>query len=537
MSSSMTSFSLKEHDITVPEIYRNPAPALLYEHAIRYDPHEKIAASGALVAYSGPKTGRSPRDKRIVKHAQSEKDVWWGPVNLPLEYHSFEINRERAKDWLNTRPRLYCIDAFAGWDPAQRLKVRVICSRAYHALFMHTMLIRPTPEQLASFGKPDYVILNAGDFPANRLTTGMTSQTSVDISFESGMIVILGTEYAGEMKKGVFTIMNYLMPRNGILSMHCSATANRENDSSALLFGLSGTGKTTLSADPKRLLIGDDEHCWSDAGVFNIEGGCYAKAVDLTNETEPDIFQALRFGSLLENVVVGDQDREVDFSDTSITENTRGAYPIEFIRNAKLPCMAGHPTDVIFLTCDAFGVLPPVSKLTAAQAMYHFISGYTAKVAGTEMGITEPQATFSPCFGGPFLVWHPSKYAELLAKKMTQHKANAWLVNTGWSGGGYGQGARMKLKITRALIDAIHAGVLAGQPTVTDPVFGLNVVSECPNVPKEILVPKNTWADKAAYDQAVRKLAGLFRDNFKKYEGSASSEITAAGPKTGGAGS
>jgi len=526
----MPAFSLQVHDIHVEEIHRNPPPALLYEHAIRYDPNEKISARGALVAYSGPKTGRSPKDKRIVKHPQSEKDVWWSADNVSMEQNHFQINRERAKDWLNTRPRLYCIDAFIGWDPAHRLKVRVICSRPYHALFMHTMLIRPTAEQLAAFDKPDQVIYNAGEFPANRYTAGMTSQTSIDISFEDGEIVILGTEYAGEMKKGVFTVMNYLMPKRGVLSMHCSATASRDNTSS-LLFGLSGTGKTTLSADPKRLLVGDDEHCWTDTGIFNIEGGCYAKAIDLTNETEPDIFQALRFGAVLENVVMDEIDREVDFTDTSITENTRGAYPIEFIRNAKVPCVAGHPTDVIFLTCDAFGVLPPVSKLSPAQAMYHFISGYTARVAGTEVGVTEPQATFSPCFGGPFLVWHPLKYAELLAAKMTQHKANAWLVNTGWSGGGYGTGARMKLKITRALIDAIHSGVLAGQPTVADPVFGFAVVSECPGVAKDILIPRNTWADKGAYDGTARKAAGLFRDNFKKYEAGASAEVKIAGPK------
>jgi phosphoenolpyruvate carboxykinase (ATP) len=529
----MPTFSLQEHDIHVAEVHRNPPPALLYEHAIRYDANEKISARGALVAYSGPKTGRSPKDKRIVKAPQSEKDVWWGSVNVAMERPHFQINRERAKDWLNTRPRLYCVDAFAGWDPAHRLKIRVICSRPYHALFMHTMLIRPTADQLPDFGKPDYVIYNAGEFPANRLTAGMTSKTSIDLSFEDGEVVILGTEYAGEMKKGVFTIMNYLMPKRGILSMHCSATANRDDNTSSLLFGLSGTGKTTLSADPKRLLVGDDEHCWTDTGIFNIEGGCYAKAIDLTNETEPDIFQALRFGSVLENVVVDETDREVDFTDTSITQNTRGAYPIEFIRNAKLPCLAGHPTDVIFLACDAFGVLPPVSKLSPVQAMYHFISGYTAKVAGTEVGVTEPQATFSPCFGGPFLVWHPLKYAELLAAKMTQHRSNVWLVNTGWSGGSYGTGARMKLKITRGLIDAIHSGILVSQPTEVDPVFGFATVSECPGVPKDILVPRNTWADKAAYDAAARKLAGLFRANFRQYETGASSEVRNAGPRTG----
>jgi phosphoenolpyruvate carboxykinase (ATP) len=527
----MTTRLLADHDIQVAEVYRNPAPALLYEHAIRHDTQDRIAANGALVAYSGSKTGRSPRDKRVVKEPQSEKDIWWGPINLPLERQSFEINRERAKDWLNTRKRLYCIDGFAGWDPTYRTKIRVICSRSYHALFMHIMLIRPTPKQLESFGKPDFVILNAGDFPANRLTTGMTSQTSVDISFEENMVVILGTEYAGEMKKGVFTLMNYLMPKRGILSMHCSATAHRENESSSLLFGLSGTGKTTLSADPKRLLIGDDEHCWTDSGVFNIEGGCYAKAINLSAEKEPDIYQALRFGAVLENVVLDEEDRQVDYDNSSITENTRGAYPIEYIANAKVPCVAGHPTDVIFLACDAFGVLPPVSKLTTAQAMYHFISGYTAKVAGTEVGVTEPQATFSPCFGGPFLVWHPSKYADLLAQRLNEHKANAWLVNTGWSGGGYGQGSRMKLSITRTLIDAIHAGTLAKQSTVTDPVFGLQVVNECPGVPREILQPRNTWSDKAAYDAAARKLASLFLNNFKQYEGGASAEIRNAGPR------
>jgi phosphoenolpyruvate carboxykinase (ATP) len=300
----------------------------------------------------------------------------------------FDINLERAQDYLNTRKKLYCVDAFAGWDPQYRVRVRVICSRPYHALFMHTMLIRPTEEELANFGEPQAVIYNAGQFPANRRTEGMTSKTSVDLSLETRQMVILGTEYAGEMKKGVFTLMNYFGPKRGILTMHCSATADRETGRSSVMFGLSGTGKTTLSADPNRMLIGDDEHCWSDTGIFNIEGGCYAKAIDLTPESEPEIFQALRFGAVLENVVYDERSHRVDFSNTSITQNTRGAYPIEYIRNAKIPCMAGHPTDVIFLTCDAFGVLPPVSKLTPEQAMYHFISGYTAKVAGTEMGVT-----------------------------------------------------------------------------------------------------------------------------------------------------
>ncbi|MCE9555459.1 MAG: phosphoenolpyruvate carboxykinase (ATP) [Planctomycetes bacterium] len=523
-------FNLSEYGLTVAEVHRNLPPSSLYEHAIRYEKDASIAESGALVAYSGAKTGRSPKDKRVVKHPDSEANVWWGSVNIPLEHHSFEINRERAIDYLNTRPRLYCFDGFAGWDPKYRIKVRVICSRPYHALFMHTMLIRPTKQELADFGKPDFLICNAGEFPANRLTAGVDSKTSVCLSIEDQELIILGTEYAGEMKKGVFTVANYFAPKRGLLSMHCSATADHESGRSSLLFGLSGTGKTTLSADPKRDLIGDDEHVWSDDGVFNIEGGCYAKAINLSPENEPDIFQALHFGAVLENVVLEDN-HVVDFTDTSITENTRGAYPIEFIKNARIPCMAGHPTDVIFLTCDAFGVLPPVSALTPSQAMYHFISGYTAKVAGTEMGVKEPSATFSPCFGGPFLVWHPSKYAELLAEKMKKHQANVWLVNTGWSGGGYGVGKRIKLAHTRGIIDAVHSGQLARAKRQQHPVFGFEAVVECPNIAKEILWPRDTWSDQAAYDSAAQKLAGLFVENFKKYEAGASAEVRAAAPK------
>lgn len=527
----MSEFNLKQYGITVEDVRRNLAAAELYAEAIREDAKCALADSGALIAYSGEKTGRSPGDKRVVRQPLTEKEVWWGKVNIPIEKDVFDINLERARDYLNTRKRLYVVDAFAGWDPNYQARIRVICSRPYHALFMHNMLIRPTREQLADFGHPHAVIYNAGEFPANRHTAGMTSKTSVDLSLETMEMVILGTEYAGEMKKGVFTLMNYFGPKRGILSMHCSATADRETGRSSVMFGLSGTGKTTLSADPNRMLIGDDEHCWSDSGIFNIEGGCYAKAIDLTPESEPEIFQALRFGSVLENVVYDEASHHVDFTDTSITQNTRGAYPIEFIRNARIPCMAGHPTDVIFLTCDAFGVLPPVSKLTPQQAMYHFISGYTAKVAGTEMGITEPQATFSPCFGGPFLMWHPSKYAELLAAKMKQHKTNAWLVNTGWSGGSYGVGKRLKLALTRKMIDAIHNGKLASAPTVVDPVFGFQIVTACDGVPPEVLTPRKTWADQAAYDNTAQKLAALFRENFKKYEADASPEIREAGPR------
>ncbi len=526
----MSTFNLKQHGITVDDIRRNLAPAQLSAEAIREDPNCAFSETGALIAYSGEKTGRSPDDKRVVKDPETEQEVWWGKVNIPIEKDVFDINLERAHDYLNTKKKLYCVDAFAGWDPAYRVRIRVICSRPYHALFMHTMLIRPTQEELANFGEPQAVIYNAGEFPANRRTAGMTSKTSVDLSLESRQMVILGTEYAGEMKKGVFTLMNYFGPKKGILTMHCSATADRETGRSSVMFGLSGTGKTTLSADPNRMLIGDDEHCWSDTGIFNIEGGCYAKAIDLTPESEPEIFQALRFGAVLENVVYDEKSHRVDFSDTSITQNTRGAYPIEYIRNAKIPCMAGHPTDVIFLTCDAFGVLPPVSKLTPEQAMYHFISGYTAKVAGTEMGVTEPKATFSPCFGGPFLMWHPSKYAELLADKMKKHQVNAWLVNTGWSGGSYGVGSRLKLCSLRKIIDAIHTGALANSAITPDPVFGVGIVKECPGVPSEVLTPRQTWQDKDAFDATAKKLAGLFRDNFKKYEANASAEVRAAGP-------
>jgi phosphoenolpyruvate carboxykinase (ATP) len=527
----MSEFNLESHGLTVKDIRRNLPPAKLYAEAIREEPDCVIAESGALIAYSHDKTGRSPKDKRVVKHPNTEKDLWWGSVNIPIDDTTFQINLERAKDYLNTRKHLYCVDAFAGWDPRYRAKVRVICSRPYHALFMHNMLIRPTPEELAAFGKPDAVIFNAGAFPANQRTAGMTSKTSIDVCLESREMVILGTEYAGEMKKGVFSMMNYFGPKQGILSMHCSATADPATGGSSLLFGLSGTGKTTLSADPKRQLIGDDEHCWSDTGIFNIEGGCYAKAIDLSAESEPDIFRALRFGAVLENVVYNRDTHKVDFSDTRITQNTRGAYPIEFIQNARIPCVAGHPTDIIFLTCDAFGVLPPVSRLNPAQAMYHFISGYTAKVAGTEMGITEPQATFSPCFGGPFLLWHPMKYAELLAAKIQRHGARVWLVNTGWSGGAHGTGKRMKLALTRAIVDAIHSGKLADAPTTPDSVFGVGTVTACPGVPGEVLVPRETWADKSAYDATARKLAGLFATNFQQYESLASAEVKQAGPR------
>jgi len=525
-----TNFSLAQYELKVDKVVRNATPARLYEFGLRDEKGTAITSTGALVAMSGEKTGRSPKDKRIVKEDSSSDDVWWGPVNMELDARTFCVNRERALDYLNTRKQLYVVDGYAGWDPKYRLKVRIICARAYHALFMHNMLIRPSKDELEDFGEPDFVVFNAGQFPANRFTTGMTSATSVGVNFQEREMVILGTEYAGEMKKGVFTIMNYLMPKRGVLSMHCSATAGKDGGASSVLFGLSGTGKTTLSADPKRLLIGDDEHCWTDEGIFNIEGGCYAKAIDLSEEAEPDIYRALRYGAVLENVVYDEVTRVVDYADTSITKNTRASYPIEYIDTAKIPCVGGQPENVIFLTCDAFGVLPPVSRLTPNQAMYHFISGYTAKVAGTEMGVTDPEPNFSPCFGGPFLVWHPFKYAQLLAERIKKHNVNVWLVNTGWTGGQFGTGKRMKLSLTRAIIDAIHDGSLKGAEYVQHPVFGVEVPTTCPGVPSKVLDARSTWSDGAAYDATAKKLAKLFHENFEKYRDGVNAEVLVGGP-------
>ncbi len=526
---SVNPIDLSQYGIHVDDVVHNATPARLYEFAI-VDCHAVIAASGALATRSGDKTGRSPKDKRIVVDPASSEDVWWGDVNIRLTERSFLINRQRAIDYLNTRPRIFVFDGYAGWDPAHQIKVRVIAESAYHALFMHNMLIRPTATQLQEFGVPDLVILNAGGFPANPYTAQMTSTTSIDLSIEMGELVILGTQYAGEMKKGVFTVMNYLMPKQGVLSMHCSANTSRDDDVS-LFFGLSGTGKTTLSTDPNRQLIGDDEHCWTDQGVFNIEGGCYAKVIHLCQESEPEIFNAVRYGAVLENVVFDETTHEVNYDDASITENTRVAYPIEFIENARIPCIGTHPRHIMFLACDAFGVLPPVSKLTPEQAMYHFISGYTAKIAGTEMNVTEPTATFSACFGAAFLVWHPAKYAELLAERIRQQGSTVWLVNTGWSGGGYGVGSRMSLKVTRAIIDAIHDGSLAKVATRTDPLFGFEVPTACHGLASEAFWPRDAWPDGVAYDKSARRLADLFRENFAKFAAGASDAIRSAGPK------
>ncbi|KAI9501684.1 Protein kinase C-like 1 [Coemansia sp. RSA 1358] len=513
------------------KLRRNLAPSQLYEDALRYEPGTAISSAGALIAHSGKKTGRSPRDKRVVVEASTVDDVWWGPVNKKLSEEAFAVNYERAVNYLNTRDRLYVFDGFAGWDSKYRIKVRVVCARAYHALFMNNMLIRPSQEELDSFGEPNFTIVNAGQFPANRFTSGMTSSTSVAISFERKQMVILGTEYAGEMKKGVFTVMHYLMPKAGVLSLHSSCNEGPSGDVS-LFFGLSGTGKTTLSADPHRPLIGDDEHVWTESGVFNIEGGCYAKTIDLSAAKEPEIFNAIRFGSVLENVVYDEHTRVVDYADKTITENTRCAYPIEYIPNAKIPCVGGNPKNIVLLTCDAFGVLPPVAKLTPAQAMYHFISGYTAKIAGTEEGVTEPEATFSACFGQPFLVWHPVKYAQMLAQKMQEHSVNVWLVNTGWNGGAYGQGKRISLKYSRAIIDAIHSGELERADYVNYGVFNLQIPVSVSNVPAKVLDPSLAWeGTPQEFTETIAKLARLFQANFKEYADKATHEIIAAGPQ------
>ncbi|KAJ9667379.1 poly(A)-specific ribonuclease [Coniosporium apollinis] len=513
-------------------IIANPSVAALYEDALVYETGSAITSTGALSAYSGAKTGRSPSDKRIVKEEGSEKDIWWGPVNKPMTPNVWKINRERAIDYLNTRNRIYVVDGFAGWDERYRIRVRVVCARAYHALFMRNMLIRPKREELEGF-HPDYVIYNAGSFPANRFTTGMTSATSVAINFAEKEMVILGTEYAGEMKKGIFTVLFYEMPvKHDVLTLHSSANQGKDGDVT-VFFGLSGTGKTTLSADPKRALIGDDEHCWSDKGVFNIEGGCYAKCIGLSAEKEPDIFGAIRFGAILENVVFDPATRVVDYDDSTLTENTRCAYPIEFIENTKIPCISdGHPTNIILLTCDARGVLPPISKLNTEQTMFHFISGYTSKMAGTEDGVTEPQATFSSCFAQPFLALHPMRYAKMLANKISEHKANAWLLNTGWVGAGATTGGkRCPLKYTRAILDAIHSGELAKAEYETYETFNLSVPKTCPNVPDELLNPAKSWTGTADFKTEVRKLGELFNENFRKYQDEATPEVLKAAPE------
>jgi len=541
LSSSRSHVFAKDEDIKMcqAEIIRNASAPILVEAALQREQGSFLTDTGALSVRSGAKTGRSPKDKRVVDEPASTDNVWWGPVNIKMTNEAFMINRERAIDYINTRDRVYVVDGYAGHDKAHRVAVRVICVRAYHALFMKNMLVDLTAEEESQPFLPDLIIFNAGAFPANRYVDGMTSSCSVDLHLGRyskrfgrtwAEMVILGTQYAGEMKKGILTLMMYRMPLTGQLCLHSSAN-EAEDGSTTVFFGLSGTGKTTLSADPRRKLIGDDEHVWTDKGVFNVEGGCYAKCIGLTEQGEPEIYRAIRFGSVVENVVMDEKDRAVDYDDISITENTRCAYPLEYIPNAKLPALGRHPSHVILLTCDGFGVLPPVSRLSSAQVIYHFISGYTSKMAGTEEGITKPIAAFSACYGEPFLVWHPVKYATMLAQRLEQHHASAWLLNTGWIGGA--KGKRCPLKYTRAIIDGIHSGALDDPKIeyVQDPTFKLNYPTSCPGVPDEILDPSRSWANRSEFESTQAELAKLFGSNFAKYADMCDKEVIAQGPK------
>ena len=526
---------IEDFEIPHSNILRNPSVEELYSlgsSTYPTDSHTRptvITSTGAMAAYSGTKTGRSPKDKRIVFDEATRDEIWW-EANRPISQESFERLEERAKNYMKSRPKLYVVDGYAGWEKRNRKKIRVYCLRSYHAMFMQNMLIMPTRDELEDFDEVDYTIINAGEHSSSTKIEGVDSDTTIALNLSKKKMVILGSQYAGEMKKGIFSVMNYLMPKKGILSMHSSANEGETGDVT-LLFGLSGTGKTTLSADPKRRLIGDDEHCWNDEGIFNIEGGCYAKCARLTEEKEPYIFRSIKYGSVLENIRFKDfESKIVNFDDTSITENTRVSYPLSFIKNSKIPALGCHPKNIIFLTCYAYGVLPPVSKLSYEQAMYHFISGYTAKVSGTEQGIKEPTSTFNSCFGEAFLCLHPVVYAELLADKMKKHKTNAWLINTGWTEGKFGVGKRIDLKYTRRILDVIHEGGLEHTTTSKMNVFNLEIPHHVEGVPTEILRPENTWTDKGEYEKTMKFLANQFVDNFRKYESKASNLIKNAGP-------
>lgn len=511
------------------QIHWNYVAPELIEAAIRRG-EGTLADMGPFVAVTSPHTGRSPNDKFVVKEPGSEADVDWGKVNQPLSPEHWATLKADVQQYLNGLDTLFVQDLYCGADPATRLSVRYILPNAWHAAFVRNMFIRPDIAELASFA-PNFTVYHAPEFQADPARHGTRTGTFIVLNLAERAILIGGTRYAGELKKSMFTVMNYLLPKQGVLSMHCSANIGAEGDT-ALFFGLSGTGKTTLSADPERGLIGDDEHGWSAEGTFNFEGGCYAKVINLSPEGEPDIFATTQmFGTVLENVVLNQPARTVDFSSQAITENTRASYPLHYIKNHVPSGRGGHPKNVVFLTADAFGVLPPIARLTPEQAMYYFLSGYTAKVAGTERGVTEPQATFSACFGAVFLVWHPTKYAEMLGDLLRQHGSQVWLVNTGWSGGAYGTGKRMKLSYTRAMVRAALSGALDASTFHTDPVFGLHMPTAVPAVPSDVLDPRATWADGAAYDAQARKLAGMFRENIKKFGEAVSPAILGAGPQ------
>ena len=516
------------------KVYENLGPAALIEHAIRRG-EGALAANGALVVRTGKFTGRSPKDKYIVQEPSSEENIWWGTVNQPLSEEAFDRLYRRMQDYLQGK-EVYVQDLYGGAAARYRLPVRILTEYAWHSLFAHQLLVRPQlfgeKERGSSAAPEGFTVIDAPGCRAVPEEDGTHSETFIVIHFGRRLVLIGGTEYAGEIKKSVFTLLNYLLPLQGIFSMHCSANIGRSQGDTALFFGLSGTGKTSLSADPHRDLIGDDEHGWGDEGVFNFEGGCYAKCIRLSEEAEPQIWSAIRFGTVLENVVMDPETRALDFDSAALTENTRAAYPIDFIPSARIPGVGGHPKNVLFLTADAFGVLPPISRLTSAQARFHFLSGYTAKVAGTERGLgNEPQATFSTCFGQPFLPLHPTAYSRLLAERLSQHEATVWLINTGWSGGPFGVGQRMNIHHTRAMINAALEGALDKVEYCTDPVFGLHVPVQVPGVPTEVLNPRDTWADKAAYDKQAKELARLFVENFEKFKNDVPPEVAAAAPK------
>lgn len=508
-------------------VYWNLTTPELYEEIARRN-EGVLSEHGALIVDTGEHTGRAAKDKAIVREPSSEDKVFWGDVNKDFPQEKFNVLKERMMAHATGRD-LFVQDTFGGAHPSYRLPVRIITELAWHSLFARTMFINDP--SVTTPHHPEFTIINFPSFQADPQRDGTRSPTFILMDFSQRLVLIGGTSYAGETKKSVFTILNYLLPQRGVMSMHCSANVGDSGDA-AIFFGLSGTGKTTLSADPERKLVGDDEHGWSDDGVFNFEGGCYAKVIKLSPEAEPDIYRTTQmFGTILENVVFDPQTRQIDLDDASKTENTRASYPLTSIPNIVTAGHAGHPQNIIMLTADAFGVLPPVARLTPEQAMYHFLSGYTAKVAGTEKGIKEPEAAFSTCFGAPFMVLHPGVYADLLGQKMAQHHAACWLVNTGWSGGPYGVGQRMKISHTRAMIRAILNGALANVATTPDPIFGINVPVSCPDVPPEVLQPRNTWADKDAYDRKARELAQRFNENFKKYESGVSEAVRAVAPR------
>jgi phosphoenolpyruvate carboxykinase (ATP) len=508
-----------------PKVHRNLQAATLTEYAISRG-EARLASNGALVAETGKRTGRSPKDKFTVKDSRTAEKVLWGDVNQPFDSAKFDALYGRVLEYLQDK-ELFVQDLYAGADPRYRLNVQIVNELAWHNLFVRELFVRPTEKELASH-RPEFTVIAVPNFLADPQRDGTKSEVFIVVNFTRGLILIGGTHYAGEMKKSIFSVMNFLLPERNVFPMHCSANVGSDGVT-ALFFGLSGTGKTTLSADPSRGLIGDDEHGWSQTGIFNFEGGCYAKCIRLSQENEPQIWNALRFGSVLENVILEPETRIPDYDDESITENTRAAYPVDFIENAVIPGIGGHPKNVIFLTADAFGVLPPIARLTPVQAMYHFLSGYTAKVAGTEAGVgSEPQATFSTCFGAPFLPLRPKVYAEMLGARLKEHNAQCWLMNTGWSGGQFGVGKRMSLPYTRAMVRAAVDGTLKNAPFETEAAFGLSIPKSCPGVPSELLNPRNAWKDKAAYDRMASELAERFAKNFERFE--VPEAIRAAGP-------